>query len=89
MRAFAPTHTDVPARFCHARATVQVCGNIAATPLDIARFHFDLQSGRIVSNESLVQMNAFYNHRPVDAGTCIAFHLLCSVADYGALLRVK
>jgi CubicO group peptidase (beta-lactamase class C family) len=38
-----------------------VCGNIAATPLDIARFHFDLQSGHIVSNASLAMMNDFYN----------------------------
>jgi CubicO group peptidase (beta-lactamase class C family) len=38
-----------------------VCGNIAATPLDIARFHYDLQSGHIVSNASLAMMNDFYN----------------------------
>jgi hypothetical protein len=38
-----------------------VCGNIAATPLDIARFHYDLQNGNIVSNASLAMMNDFYN----------------------------
>ena len=53
------TFTDIRNNSC---LNGWVCGNIAATPLDIARFHYDLQSGNIVSNESLNQMNAFYNH---------------------------
>ena len=38
------------------------CGNLAATPLDIARFHYELQHEKtIVSEASLRQMNAFWN----------------------------
>jgi D-alanyl-D-alanine carboxypeptidase len=36
-------------------------GNIAATPLDIAHFHYDLQQGKIVTQDSLKQMNSLYN----------------------------
>jgi len=36
-----------------------VCGNVAVTPLDAARFHFDLQNGHIVSKESLADMMNF------------------------------
>ncbi len=35
------------------------CGNIAATPADIARFHWDLHNGRIVNETSLAQMLTF------------------------------
>lgn len=37
------------------------CGNIAASPSDVARFHWDLQHGNIISNESLRQMMNFKN----------------------------
>eukprot|EP00038_Savillea_parva_P013554 m.8563 g.8563 ORF g.8563 m.8563 type:complete len:543 (+) comp2550_c0_seq1:54-1682(+) len=35
------------------------CGNIAAAPSNVARFHYDLHHLRIVSNESLAAMMAF------------------------------
>mmetsp|Transcript_26472 Transcript_26472/g.69640 ORF Transcript_26472/g.69640 Transcript_26472/m.69640 type:complete len:526 (+) Transcript_26472:165-1742(+) len=35
------------------------CGNIAAAPSNVARFHYDLHNLRIVSNESLAAMMAF------------------------------
>ena len=32
------------------------CGNIAAAPMDIARFHWDLHHGNIVGKDSLAQV---------------------------------
>jgi hypothetical protein len=41
------------------------CGNIAASPSDIARFHYDLHHGQIVSEKSLAEMLAF---KPMTVG---------------------
>eukprot|EP00750_Incisomonas_marina_P003319 INCI13063.2.p1 GENE.INCI13063.2~~INCI13063.2.p1 ORF type:complete len:412 (+),score=62.41 INCI13063.2:156-1391(+) len=41
------------------------CGNIAAAPIDIARFHYYLHNGVIVNNESLAQMMQW---EPMTAG---------------------
>ena len=52
------TYTDIYNNSC---LNGWVCGNIAATPVDIARFHWYLHNTeKIVSNHSLAQMMNFY-----------------------------
>jgi CubicO group peptidase (beta-lactamase class C family) len=39
------------------------CGNIAATPIDVARFYYELFHGRVVSNESLRSMATMHDSK--------------------------
>ena len=57
----------------------------AAAPIDIARWHFDLQNGHIVSNASLLQMNALYNSTSIDRRVAYGFALRPTImGDLGA-----
>lgn len=78
--AFNVTYLDLYNNSCLNGWT---CGNIAAAPSNVARFHYDLHHLRIVSNESLAAMMAFVpTNKGWDPQVCLSRQFIVGLVHH-------